>query len=121
MLVAALAALAALAGAQSLPVGQWNDYIDLLPALQLPAVPILGNGHLGIAMDSKRTTVGSVVGPGSANTLDLWLTTTSMWSCTDCGGVDPDKDVPACCSVVALGAFPRHTRSPPSSPPQPPF
>lgn len=93
-----LVVLCALAAAcASLPpnIGTWSIYINALPAGQLPGVPLLGNGHFGIAMDSRSASV-SAVGPGVANSLDFWLDTTSMWSCTECGGVDPDHDVCVC-------------------------
>lgn len=83
----------------------WNSYLNALPASQLPDVPLLGNGHLGIALDSHSSSSGAYApaGPGVANSIDLWMNTNSMWSCTACNGVDPDNTVPACCSVVALG------------------
>lgn len=86
------------------PSGTWSTFPALLPALQLPAVPLAGNGHIGIALDSHAS--GSArVGPGAGGSIDLWLGSTSFWSCTSCGAVDPDRTVPACCSTAALGGL----------------
>ena len=91
-------------------VGTWARYTNALPALQLPQVPLLGNGHLGVALDARDDGHGggggaSGLGPGAANSLDLWLNTNALWSCTSCGTTDPDRTVPACCSTVALGGL----------------
>ena len=106
-IVLLIAALPLTSSASSLPVGRWTAPLHTLPDKQLPHVPITGNGHLGIAFDSSVNTSPrnkSAAGPGATNTLDAWLNTNSFWSCTYCvGGVDPDNDVPACCSTVALG------------------
>ena len=98
-------ALAAL-GAPSL-VGTWETYPDMLPALQLPHAPLSGNGHLGLILDaSSKARNGSAAGPGATNTLDVWINTNSLWSCTTCGGgIDPDNVSLACCSAVALGGL----------------
>jgi hypothetical protein len=103
------------------PVGHWSDYTSALPASQLPQVPLLGNGHLGVALDSHRTSSATGVGPGSANSVDVWLNTNSMWSCSNCGGTDPDHTVPACCGVIALGGVSLRFTSFPASAPLPQF
>lgn len=122
---AAAAALGMARPVDSIPVGQWGSYINSLPDMQLPHVPLLGNGHIGIALNSRSSSsgvVGADAGPGSANTLDLWLGSTSFWSCTSCGSVDPDNDVPACCSTVALGGVSlRFTSTFPAAQPLPAF
>ena len=92
------------ATAVALPSGSWSTPPDSLPDAQLPAVPLTGNGRLGVALDaSSRSRNSSVSGPGHTNSIDLWLNTNSLWSCTTCGDVDPDHNVAACCSVAALG------------------
>jgi hypothetical protein len=123
---AASAAAASAAAPPSPPslVGSWPSYIGLLPALQLPHAPIVGNGHLGAIFDSRSAptaafTAANGTGPGGTNALDVWLSTTSFWSCTGCGGVDPDHDVPACCSTAALGGV--SLRLAPTFPPTAPL
>jgi hypothetical protein len=98
-----LALLCAAAAASH--VGEWRAPPSALPNLQLPHVPLTGNGHLGAALDASSTARNaSASGPGRLNTLDAWLATTSLWSCMACSaGDDPDRDVPACCSTIALG------------------
>lgn len=106
-------------------VGRWSSYINSLPDLQLPHVPIVGNGHLGVALDSRSKATsasGNGTGPGAANALDAWIDTTSMWSCTTCGSVDPDHDVAGCCSTIALGGLSvRFTPTFPATQPLPSF
>jgi hypothetical protein len=79
-----------------------------VPFIQLPRNnPMLGNGHLGTLLDASSLPRNrTAAGPGDANTLDMWHTTTSFWSCTDsCGALDPYHTVPSCCSAVALGGL----------------
>lgn len=100
-------AFAALGGALPTLSGEWNTYPNVLPDLQLPHAPLLGNGHFGLILDaSSHARNGSAAGPGATNTLDIWMNTNSLWSCTTCGGgIDPDNISLACCSVVALGGL----------------
>lgn len=85
--------------------GTWSTYPNALPNLQLPHSPISGNGHLGVIVDASSTARNkSTAGPGVVNSLDVWLNTNSLWSCTSCNaGIDPDNVSKACCSVIALG------------------
>jgi hypothetical protein len=64
------------------PTGVFTAAPDALPHNQLPHVPLLGNGRIGIALDatSRRSGAG-MVGPGRKNTLDIWVGSNSMWSC----------------------------------------
>lgn len=93
-------------------VGSWTTFIDALPHNQLPHVPMAGNGHVGVVLDSRATSrAGAAPGPGRNASLDVWINSQSMWSCVDraadaaCSSVDPDDTSPACCSVVALGGL----------------
>ena len=124
-LALAAAPLAAAAPPPAPPalVGTWSSYPSALPSLQLPQVPLLGNGHLGCALDAHAAaSVPGALGPHSANSFDLWLNTPFLWSCTSCGGTDPDRTVPACCSTAALGGVSlRLTPSFPGAAPLPAF
>ena len=87
-------------------LGAFSGYPNALPFIQLPRnSPMIGNGHLGTILDASSPPRNrSAAGPGAGNTLDLWHTSTSFWSCTDnCGKFDPYHAVPSCCSAVALG------------------
>eukprot|EP01116_Phalansterium_solitarium_P024282 TRINITY_DN8859_c0_g1_i1.p1 TRINITY_DN8859_c0_g1~~TRINITY_DN8859_c0_g1_i1.p1 ORF type:complete len:900 (+),score=224.85 TRINITY_DN8859_c0_g1_i1:143-2842(+) len=80
-------------------VGVWDSPINSLPDQRLPHVPLLGNGHLGIALNTVPSPgSGADIGPGRANTLDVWLGSNAMWSCVDCAGF-----ANGCCGRVALG------------------
>jgi len=91
-------------------VGEWPTWIASLPNGQLPHVPLAGNGHLGVALDSSAAArnefAAAGAGAGAPNALDLYLNTNSFWSCTDeCFANDPDRTVPACCTAVQLGGL----------------
>ena len=99
---AAAAAAAAFALAPSPPpsiVGRFANYTNALPNSQLPHAPLLGNGALGVAVDAHRGT----------NALELWVGSTSMWSCGACSSL-----AGGCCKVAALGGL--RIRLPPSLP-----
>ena len=34
-------------------IGTWLHYPNALPTLQMTQIPLLGNGHLGIALDAR--------------------------------------------------------------------
>lgn len=89
-----------LAAAAPVQVGKWLDEIKLLPDGKLPHVPLLGNGYLGIAMntDDKNS---DAMGPGRPGAVDLWLNTNAMWDCQESGQTAP----PALCSRKALGGI----------------
>lgn len=80
-------------------VGQWTHWINKLPDGKLPSAPLLGNGHLGVALNTKTPSLNAnQYGPGQLNALDIWHGSNSMWSCIHCGGF-----AGGCCSRVALG------------------
>lgn len=89
------------------PSGSWSKYPNALPTFQLAQVPLLGNGRLGIALDAHNDGNAAYkgIGPGQTNTIDLWINSNYLWSCTSCGNTDPDHTVPACCSTVAFGGL----------------
>ena len=93
-------------GAAPPHVGTWAAYPRALPALQLPQVPLTGNGVLGAALDAHNApTPPGALGPGSANAIDVWINSNGFWSCTSCGSTDPDhtEQPNGCCSTAALG------------------
>jgi hypothetical protein len=107
---AALCALVAAAASLPSPpglVGSWSRFPNALPTLQLAQVPLLGNGRLGVALDARDDGKARYpfIGAGQPSSVDLWLNSNGLWSCTSCGGTDPDHTVPACCSTVALGGL----------------
>ena len=106
MLFAAAALLIA-AAATTAPkqiVGTFSSFTHALPNGQLPHVPMLGNGNLGILFDSYDVKSAKVSashpGPGRPNTLDMWINTNNMWSCSACSTM---KVARGCCRVVTLG------------------
>ena len=107
---AAAAAAAPFRGRGPQLVGEWPSWLASLPSGQLPHVPLAGNGHLGVALDSSASPRNAFeklgVGAGAPNALDLYLNMNSYWSCTDtCFANDPDGSVPACCTAVQLGGL----------------
>lgn len=109
MLLPAALILLAQSAAAVLPtqVGTWHAHPNALPNGQLPDVPLLGNGHLGVALDAHdaaHVQNGTHSGPGRANTLDWWLGSNAMWSCVACTDV---QTCPAAglCQTVALGGI----------------
>jgi hypothetical protein len=115
-------------GAKAVPsppafVGVWSSYPRALPSLQLPQVPLTGNGAIGAALDAHNSvTPPDALGPGSSNSLDVWVNSNGFWSCTSCRGTDPDNTVPACCSTAAFGGVSfRVTPTFPGSSPLPRF
>ena len=107
-----LAALVFASSSSSSPpptvAGQWRDASGLkLPDSKLPAVPIVGNGYLGVALgsrcgDARHPSPPAYAGPGSSYGLDFWLNTNANWGCAKApaGSMPP---VPAVCAVKALG------------------
>ena len=93
-------------------VGVFNGYTRRLPSTQLPAVPLLGNGALGVLLDAHDN-VHASAGSGRDNTIDMWLSSTSFWSCGTCSTL-----AKGCCRLVSLGGlslsalptFPRATQ-----------
>lgn len=84
--------------------GIWSTYINSLPNNQLPHVPIVGNGAIGLLYDSSstnRSKGNNGWGPGRINTVDIWIGSTSFWSCTDtCTTV-----ASGCCRLIGLGGI----------------
>jgi hypothetical protein len=78
--------------------------LNALPNGRLPHVPLLGNGHLGVALNAGTTNTNATApitfGPGRNNTLDAWINTNSMWSCGACAAPGPAS---GCCVKIALG------------------
>eukprot|EP01065_Artemidia_motanka_P032904 TRINITY_DN39886_c0_g1_i1.p1 TRINITY_DN39886_c0_g1~~TRINITY_DN39886_c0_g1_i1.p1 ORF type:complete len:762 (+),score=211.77 TRINITY_DN39886_c0_g1_i1:54-2339(+) len=98
MRVWAVAAAVAAASAAPSQVGRWSSEIKLLPDAKLPHVPLLGNGYLGVAVDTNSKNADPF-GPGRAGAVDLWLNTNAMWECAASG-----QQLPAAhCSRKALG------------------
>ena len=97
-----LAALLVACSLATLPpqVGYWSSFTNALPNNKLPDVPLLGNGAIGILLDAYSTGAArpSAAGPGRANTLDVWIGSTNMWSCRAYSG--PAKGM---CGAVSLG------------------
>lgn len=50
-------------------VGVWSTYTGALPNNQLPDVPLLGNGALGVLLDAHQSTAGGHVGTGGCRLL----------------------------------------------------
>eukprot|EP00039_Didymoeca_costata_P020988 m.343040 g.343040 ORF g.343040 m.343040 type:complete len:884 (-) comp22244_c0_seq1:144-2795(-) len=73
----------------NLYVGNWKGPITGLPNGKIAAVPLLGNGYMGVA-----------VGTGAAanNSLDFWTNTNAMWFCSPNSKPYPD-------AVCAMKAF----------------
>ncbi len=123
LLLFLLLLLGGIGASGALHEGSWLVPPAALPNTQLPHVPLAGNGHLGVALDAQRAARNtSASGAGDGNTVDAWVSTTGMWSCTSCGQVDPDGEAQACCSTIALGgASVRLTPTFPASAPLPGF
>ena len=87
-------------GAASPPTGYFFTAPDALPNNQLPHVPMLGNGIIGLALDATVRRGGAqTIGAGRKNTLDIWIGSNNMWSCQyQCNSYSP-----GCCRVVSLG------------------
>lgn len=99
-------ALRGLSVADGVPalVGNWSTYTQSLPNSQLPHVPMVGNGQIGVLLDSwgaasSETSESTAVHQN--NTLYIWIGSNSMWSCGACG--DPNSVVPGCCRQVTIG------------------
>ena len=93
--------LASIALAAALPpasppstVGRFSAWTNALPNGQLPHVPLLGNGALGVLLD------GSTRGGGGRGSLDVWLGSASFWSCGACNTL-----ALGCCRLVSLGGL----------------
>lgn len=101
----ALTLLVSVTASPDLQQGSWTNYLNSLPDSKLPPNPILGNGRLGIILDSSSHQRNSTpTGPGQINSLDLYMNTNSFWSCTSCNpSIDPDNVDTSCCTVVTLG------------------
>jgi hypothetical protein len=83
--------------------GEWSSRPGALPSSQLPHVPMTGNGQLGVMLDAHAPAgAGPPAGPGRANSLDVWISSVSFWSCGSCGSAPP-AGVPGCCRAAALG------------------
>ena len=80
-------------------MGLWTQPPAALPASQLPSVPLLGNGALGILLDGHGGN-SSTPGPGSAQAIDAWLSSSAMWSCGACAQAGAPG---GCCRAAALG------------------
>ena len=78
-------------------VGEWTSFPNSLPNPRLPHTPLLGNGALGVSVDARNDT-NSGVGGGGVNAIDLYLSSTSFWSCGECASL-----ALGCCRLVALG------------------
>ena len=88
-----LSCAAAVGNAQSSPpswVGRFTDFTSALPNNQLPHVPLLGNGQLGLLLDAHKGT----------NALSAWLGSASMWSCGKCNTL-----AKGCCRAVSIGGL----------------
>ena len=81
-------------------VGRWAAPPAQLPHPQLPHVPLLGNGRVGLLYDA-HSGAGPAAGPGRRNALDVWVGSNSMWSCGFCGG----GLAPGCCRLVSVGGL----------------
>ncbi len=98
-------------------VGTWTSAPNALPDPQLPHVPLVGNGRIGVAVDASSHMRNVYPFPGQTNAIDLYINTNSFWSCIDsdsplCGrDADPDHVVPACCSVAAVGGLTLYVRN----------
>ena len=67
-----------------LAVGVWRHPTKALPYHELTDVPQLGNGLVGVQLDtwgSEGAPHSSTVGPGSRMALDTWISSNGMWSC----------------------------------------
>jgi len=86
----------------SLHTGIWTTYTNSLPHNQLPHVPMVGNGQIGILYDTSSSNRSkNNIGPGRINTLDIWTGSTSFWSCSNqCTTV-----ANGCCRLISLGGM----------------
>jgi hypothetical protein len=89
-LLAALCSALAPAAAPS-TVGRFSSFTNALPNGQLPSVPLLGNGALGVLLDGRADGGGRI---------DAWLGSASFWSCGACTTL-----AKGCCRLVSLGAL----------------
>ena len=82
--------------------GEWAAPPGALPNAQLPHVPLLGNGRVGLLLDAHAPAGGGPpAGPARRNALDVWVGSNSMWSCDACGG----GLAPGCCRLVTVGGM----------------
>ena len=81
-------------------VGTWGAAPSLLPNPKLPDAPLLGNGALGVLLDSHASgpARNATLGPGRPGVLDIWLGSAAAWSCRACAG-----PAAGCCGAVSLG------------------
>jgi len=107
-LAAAAASLLAAAASVTTPgqppdiTGAWDAHPGALPSTQLPHVPMLGNGRVGLLLDAHAAPAESpLAGPGRSDALDVWVGSNSMWSCGGCGG----GLAPGCCRLVTVGGL----------------
>ena len=83
------------------PPGVWVTAPYALPSWGIPDVPLGGNGNLGILYDSwgsRGHGISPIPGPSKLNSVDIWFSTNSFWSCTSCNSYSP-----GCCAKAALG------------------
>jgi hypothetical protein len=84
-------------------VGVFDSYTNSLPNVQLPHVPLLGNGALGLAFDSWNYSEPAAItaaGPGFANTLDIWVNSNNMWACS---AASDSQYATGNCQTIAFG------------------
>ena len=80
--------------------GSWHGHTNALPNPRLPHVPLSGNGAIGLLLDARNDT-HAVIGPGGDNAVDLYVGSTSLWSCGAC----TNALAPGCCRIVPLGGL----------------
>ena len=82
-------------------IGAWAAPPAQLPHPQLPHVPLVGNGRVGLLLDAHAPANSPAAGPGRKHSTDLWLGSNSFWSCGNCGG----GLAPGCCRLASVGGL----------------